>query len=43
MLGDVLRRQEIDVMFLQEVTQPNLDTLRGYVAQTNICTNGRRT
>jgi len=43
MLGDFLRRQEIDVMFLQEVTQPNLDTLRGYVAQNNTGTNGRGT
>jgi exonuclease III len=38
MLGDFLRRQEIDVMFLQEVTQPNVN-----VAQTSICTNGRET
>jgi len=30
-------------MFLQDVTQPNLDTLRGYVAQTNVAINGRGT
>jgi exonuclease III len=43
MLGDFLRRQEIDVMYLQKVTQPNVDTLRGYVGQTNIGTNERGT
>jgi len=43
MLGDFLHKQEIDIIFLQEVTQPILHTLRGYAAHTNVGTNGRGT
>jgi hypothetical protein len=34
MLEDFLIKQEIDVLFLQEVTQPVFDNLRGYIAYT---------
>ena len=43
MLGDFLHKHEIDIIFLQEVTQPILHTLRGYAAHTNVGTNGRGT
>lgn len=35
MLGDILHRQEIGNILLQEVTQPFLDTIRGYSEYTN--------
>lgn len=37
---EFMRKQEIDIIFLQEVTQPMLDTITGYAAYTNIGTNG---
>ena len=40
---DFLHKHEIDIIFLQEVTQPILHTLRGYAAHTNVGTNGRGT
>jgi hypothetical protein len=43
MLGEFLHKHEIDIIFLQEVTQPILHTLRGYAAHTNVGTNGRGT
>jgi len=42
LLGDLLHKHEIDIIFLQ-VTQPILHTLRGYAAHTNVGTNGRGT
>jgi exonuclease III len=41
MLEDFVRQHEIDFLFLQELTQPKLDNLRGYKAYTNIGTNRR--
>jgi exonuclease III len=43
MLEDFFRQQETDFLFLQEVTQPKFDNLRGYTAYTNIGTNRRGT
>jgi len=43
MLGDFLRRQDIDFALLQEVTRADLTTLRRYTAHTNIGTGRRRT
>jgi hypothetical protein len=43
MLEYFVRQHEIDFLFLQEVTQPKFDNLRGYTAYTNIGTNLRRT
>jgi exonuclease III len=43
MLGEFLRIQEIDIILLQEVTQPFLDTIRGYSEYTDIGTNRRGT
>jgi exonuclease III len=43
MLGDFLHKHEIDIIFLQEVTQPTLHTPWGYAAHTNVGTNGRGT
>jgi hypothetical protein len=43
MLEDFLRKQEIDIIFLQEVTMPVFDDIRGFVAHTNIGTTGRGT
>jgi len=43
MLGEFMRKQEIDFIFLQEVTQPKLHTIRGYAAYTNIRKNRRDT
>lgn len=39
MLADLVRKQEIDILFLQEVTSPIPNTISGY----NIGTNGRVT
>jgi exonuclease III len=38
MLEDFLCTQEKDFLFLQEVTQPVFDNLRGYTAYTNVTT-----
>ena len=43
MLEDFLQKQEIDIIFLQEVTQPIFDDIRGFTAYTNIGTTGRGT
>jgi len=43
MLGDFIRKQEIDIILLQEVMQPVLGMIRGYIAHVNIGTNGRGT
>jgi hypothetical protein len=43
MLGDFLHKHEIDIIFLQEVTQPILRTPWGYAAHTNVGINGRDT
>jgi exonuclease III len=43
MLEEFVRHHEIDFLFLQEVTQPKFDNLRGYTAYTNIGTNRRGT
>jgi exonuclease III len=43
MFEDFVRRNEIDLLFLQEVTQPKFDNLRGYKAYTSIGTNRRGT
>jgi exonuclease III len=40
MLDDCVRQHEIDFLFLQEVTQPKPDNLRGHKAYTNIGTEG---
>jgi len=42
-LEDFLRRQEIDIYFLQEVAQATIDTLRTYKTYTNVGTAGRGT
>jgi exonuclease III len=43
MLEDFLHKQEIDIIFLQEVTRPVFNDIRGFVANTNIGTTGRGT
>ena len=43
MLEDFLRRQEIDLMFLQEVTHANINMTNQYTAHMNIRTDGRGT
>jgi len=43
MLEDFLHKQEIYIIFLQEVTRPFFDDIRGFVAHTNIGTTGRGT
>jgi hypothetical protein len=43
MLEDFLHKQQIDILFLQEVTRPVFDYIQGYVAHTNIGTTGRGT
>ena len=35
MLNDFLRRQDIDIAFLQEVTHNDFDSFKGYVAKVN--------
>jgi exonuclease III len=39
MLADFLRKQEIDIILLQEVTQNDFDLIRGYKAYTNVGIN----
>jgi len=43
MLEDFMRKQGINVIFLQEVAQPIFDTFREYAAYTNMGTTGRGT
>jgi len=43
MLEVFFHRHVIDILFLQEVTQPVLDNIRGYTAYTNIGTTRRGT
>lgn len=43
MLEDFLRRQEIDIIFLQEVAHSTTDALRNYKTYTNVATAGRGT
>jgi exonuclease III len=43
MLEDFLRRQEIDLMLLQEVTQDTISMIGNYTAHINIGTDGRET
>ena len=43
MLEDFVCQYEIDFLFLQEVTQPKFDNLRGYTAYINIGTKRRET
>jgi exonuclease III len=43
MLEDFLYKQQIDIIFLQEVTRPVFDDIRGFVTHTNIGTSGRGT
>jgi exonuclease III len=39
MLADFLRKQEIDIILLQEVTHNDFDLIRGYNAYTNVGVN----
>ena len=41
MLEDFLRRQEIDIIFLQEVAHCTIDTLCSYMTYTNVGTAER--
>ena len=43
MLEDVLQKQEVDIIFLREVTRPVFEDIRGFTAYTNIRTTGRGT
>jgi len=43
MLEDFMRRQEIDLMLLQEVTHTNTSMIGNYTAHINIGTDGRGT
>jgi len=43
MLEEFMRTQEMDFIFLEEVMEPKLDTIREYAAYTNIRTNRRGT
>jgi len=43
MLEIFLRRQEIDILFLQEVAHSTIGTLRSYKAYSNVGTAGRGT
>ena len=43
MLQDFLRREEIDILFLQEVAHSTIDTLSSYKTYTNVGTAGRGT
>ena len=43
MLEDFLRRQEIAILFLQEVAHSSIDTLRSYKTYTNVGTTDRGT
>jgi len=41
MFDEFVRRQEIDILILQEVTHPTFDTPRGYKSYFNVGTAGR--
>ena len=43
MLHDFLRKQEIDILYLQEVTHPDLGDLHGYTTYANVRTSMRGT
>jgi exonuclease III len=43
MLDDFLRKQDIDILFLQEVTHAKIETIGRYNAHLNIGTDGRGT
>jgi len=43
MLDDFLKKQDIDLVFLQEVTHPNLHTIHRYIAHINEGTDRRGT
>jgi exonuclease III len=43
MLNDFLRKQEIDILYLQEVVHPNLVKLQGYTTYINVGTEMRDT
>ena len=43
MLDEFLRRQDIDLIFLQEVTHVNITMIDRYTADMNIGTDGRGT
>ena len=43
MLEDFLQKQEVDIIFLQEVIRPVFDDIRGFTVYTNIGTTGRGT
>jgi exonuclease III len=43
MLEDVLQKQEVDIIFLREVTRPVFEDIRGFTAYTNIGSSGRGT
>jgi exonuclease III len=43
MLQDFVRRQEIDILFLQQLAHPTLNELRNYKTYTNVGTAMRGT
>ena len=43
MLEEFLKKQEIGITLLQEITKPVFDEIRGFVAHTNIGATGRGT
>jgi exonuclease III len=43
MLHDFIQKQEIDVLFIQDVTHPNIGALRGHRMYTNVGTMMRGT
>jgi exonuclease III len=43
MLHDFLRKQEIDILYLQEVVHPNLGELQGYTMYVSVGTEMRGT
>jgi len=42
-LEEFLKKQEIDIILLQEIMKPVFDEIRSFVAHTNIGTTGRGT
>jgi len=43
MLTDFIRRHEFDILFIQEVTSPDILNIKGYVTHLSIRTAKRRT
>ena len=43
MLEDLLQKQEVEIIILQEVTRHVFDDIRGFTVYTNIGTTGRGT